>query len=752
MENGSSSSSSTIVPFAKEVKAKLLQHDIAIQTTWLEKCLVWLTTQYSGPVPTTLSKVYDLVYNCFLSSDLSITLDKTQVYSFKQPATFNVMTKHSVIKGPLLLQINEIRKVSKPAKSKWKDTTEIEDEEYQKMREDLEASKNPGKVNSGRGKNKSSGSSRDPEFYSGDSSKYRTLKFAITDGFSNSLYAVEVTRIDLLSTKTPPGIKIKLRNVIVKHGIMFISPSNVIQILGGSVAELVEANNKLINANKDDETNSSSSSSSSSSSTSSISSSSSSSSSSISTPMSSSANNLRNILNLANNVSNNTNSNNNLRQNLTNVNKNNPSTQTNQISTSNQSATINNNQINAYNNISSNTINQSGNNLNITPNTSTSNNTSSSSSSSSSNPPVVRKRIQLSLNKTPANPPPQQNSTANLDLSKYRPIKSEPAKSPPSSSIDLSSSSQDKSSLSTLPLPLLETPNSSSSDLTQFAPQKKLPETTTNNSTNTNTNNPPKISVNSPSKSSEEERKESPDLRSDHEGEEEQNTEKQQQQQQQQHPEFELDEDLYNQHSSSTVNNYLTQQTQQDGNFNLGSELEDYFMEFDEDSNNNNNQNFIEEFDNSTPFNYICDLDLDEMQSWDKDKTVALLASSTGILKNSFTFNSGLGKYTLSLHFDDGTGTVVGALSAKLVKELVGIEQREFVEKLKEPGGKGKEDCKKRVAEMEKKVFGIDGLVWIKYREKWWPKLKVWKIDVQSLGKNEITTLLDRMKKNRTIV
>lgn len=69
----------------------------------------------------------------------------------------------------------------------------------------------------------------------------RLLKFFLTDG-KNNFQAIEVEHISFLSLNTPPGTKILIScgNVPMSHGIILLRPSNIAQVLGGKVTNLVE--------------------------------------------------------------------------------------------------------------------------------------------------------------------------------------------------------------------------------------------------------------------------------------------------------------------------------------------------------------------------------------------------------------------------------------------------------------------------------------------------------------------------------
>ncbi|XP_076175475.1 tudor domain containing 3 isoform X2 [Ptiloglossa arizonensis] len=69
----------------------------------------------------------------------------------------------------------------------------------------------------------------------------RLLKLSLTDG-KNNFQAIEVEHVSSLSLNTPPGTKVLLPsgNLPMSHGIILLRPSNIVQVLGGKVTNLVE--------------------------------------------------------------------------------------------------------------------------------------------------------------------------------------------------------------------------------------------------------------------------------------------------------------------------------------------------------------------------------------------------------------------------------------------------------------------------------------------------------------------------------
>ena len=57
------------------------------------------------------------------------------------------------------------------------------------------------------------------------------------------MFAIEKDFISNLSVNSPPGMKIQVKNVPIRRGLLLFTPSNVL-VLGGSVDKLIELKNK----------------------------------------------------------------------------------------------------------------------------------------------------------------------------------------------------------------------------------------------------------------------------------------------------------------------------------------------------------------------------------------------------------------------------------------------------------------------------------------------------------------------------
>jgi len=121
---------------------------------------------------------------------------------------------------------------------------------------------------------------------------------------------------------------------------------------------------------------------------------------------------------------------------------------------------------------------------------------------------------------------------------------------------------------------------------------------------------------------------------------------------------------------------------------------------------------------------------------------VNILAASIGIERGSFKWS---GKYTLSMHFDDGTATILAVLSNKIIEGFIGLGHSDFTSKL--ALGEEKQIMKKKVMEMELKVFHIDMVLELKYSEKSYPKPKI--VSLRNPTPEDVRKLLSRIQRRK---
>lgn len=132
-----------------------------------------------------------LILEQFIDSDLSMIGKK----SFPEPLK---SIQNKIIKGNYVIQVNDVRDISIPLAEQIEDDSE--------------------------------------ETTHTVNSKSRTLRLECTDG-EEKFFAMELVYCPSLSLDLSPGLKISIKDGLVRRGILMLTPDNI-QILGGEVEKL----------------------------------------------------------------------------------------------------------------------------------------------------------------------------------------------------------------------------------------------------------------------------------------------------------------------------------------------------------------------------------------------------------------------------------------------------------------------------------------------------------------------------------
>lgn len=180
-----------------------------------------------------LEKIFDHVYNQFLLADMNII-------GAGHPALEQDL-KHvhnTTLSQAIVIQMDELLDISASMQDQFMnkqdnltDTTLDEDEEESEAQRLFQEAVRPFE-----GSNPKTNTTTTSNNYSAN----RMLKLSCTDGKSR-IFAMEYRPVPALSVNTQPGCKICIKGVLVKRGMLMLIPACVC-VLGGSVAELVEAN------------------------------------------------------------------------------------------------------------------------------------------------------------------------------------------------------------------------------------------------------------------------------------------------------------------------------------------------------------------------------------------------------------------------------------------------------------------------------------------------------------------------------
>ncbi|KAL8456731.1 hypothetical protein ACS0TY_034832 [Phlomoides rotata] len=166
---------------------------LRVRREWLDSCLQGLQLSVQGFERMDDSAKAKLCFAQFLWSDMN--------YCGAGVLPLNLHTLHMVdLKGPFVLQVDEIVNISKPLRERYKNAAP------------------PGSK--------------------------RCLKLSMTDG-AQRVFGMEYRPIKDLEV-APAGLKVVVCNVNVRHGLMMLVPENI-EVLGGNVEVLEAARQRLVN-------------------------------------------------------------------------------------------------------------------------------------------------------------------------------------------------------------------------------------------------------------------------------------------------------------------------------------------------------------------------------------------------------------------------------------------------------------------------------------------------------------------------
>lgn len=184
------------------------------------------------------------VFEQYLHSDLNIigtagTLSQRDISQMH----------NEFVKGPLVVQIDEVIDISTTLEEQA-EHSQISDGEGKSR----EADDHSDQHDDGHGQEIDEGIQAFQETFDrfgGDkkqgtrhSNRNRMLKLSMTDG-ARRLFAIEYRYCPMLSLDISPGIKIVIRDVFVRRGLLLLVPECV-QVLGGSVEALVQMRTSTI--------------------------------------------------------------------------------------------------------------------------------------------------------------------------------------------------------------------------------------------------------------------------------------------------------------------------------------------------------------------------------------------------------------------------------------------------------------------------------------------------------------------------
>ncbi len=186
-----------------------------------------------------IDKLLQEIYNQFLFSDLNIIGDENSSKLKEDLSKQNDF----VLKGPLVVQVDEIVDISTPLEDQimeGKSSSAILNQEDDNE-EETEDERDTGlaafqQVFEKFGNNKKNA------FSTKHLSSARILKLSLTDG-ARRIFAMEMQICPQIHYNSPPGLKLLLKDVSIKRGMLLLKPNNI-TVLGGEVEDLIAADLK----------------------------------------------------------------------------------------------------------------------------------------------------------------------------------------------------------------------------------------------------------------------------------------------------------------------------------------------------------------------------------------------------------------------------------------------------------------------------------------------------------------------------
>ncbi|KAJ8634162.1 hypothetical protein MRB53_027498 [Persea americana] len=165
---------------------------LRLRRQWLDSCISGLSTSHPGFAGLDVAGKAKLCFSQFLFSDMN--------FSGSGVLPADVHTMHGVeLAGPFLLQVDEIVNISVPLRERYHDAS---------------------------------------------AGLKRCLKLSMTDG-AQRVVGMEYRPVSCLEALAPAGLKVCIRNVHIRRGLLMLVPE-VLEVLGGLVEELDAARQRLV--------------------------------------------------------------------------------------------------------------------------------------------------------------------------------------------------------------------------------------------------------------------------------------------------------------------------------------------------------------------------------------------------------------------------------------------------------------------------------------------------------------------------
>jgi RecQ-mediated genome instability protein 1 len=207
---------------AANIAAELTQH---LNARHLYPTAAWLQSFLSTTRPNTpLPAIKQTAHFRLLATDITTSL-KQPAASVFPPDILKGTTPSRVVAGPVVCQVLDIEDIGH---SRWSQVESIEARERGEMTKGREIVRVVEQENEGTAEAAAPVLSKGP------------FKLLLQDAKGLKIYAFDLRAIDGVNTSMSMGVKIVLRNVDVRRGVVMLEPGNV-QVVGGKLEALDKA-------------------------------------------------------------------------------------------------------------------------------------------------------------------------------------------------------------------------------------------------------------------------------------------------------------------------------------------------------------------------------------------------------------------------------------------------------------------------------------------------------------------------------
>lgn len=207
---------------AANITAELTQH---LNARHLYPTAAWLQGFLSTTRPNTpLPAIKQTALFRLLATDITTSLTQPAASVFPSDVLKGT-TKSRLVPGPVVCQVLDVEDIGH---SRWSQVESIEAQERGEMTKGREIVRVVEQENEGTAEAAAPVQSKGP------------FKLLLQDAKGLKIYAMDLRGIDGLNTNMAMGIKLILRNVDVRRGVVMLEPGNV-QVVGGKLEALDKA-------------------------------------------------------------------------------------------------------------------------------------------------------------------------------------------------------------------------------------------------------------------------------------------------------------------------------------------------------------------------------------------------------------------------------------------------------------------------------------------------------------------------------